>query len=64
VHKTANVLEKLPEALQPKVKEALYAVFAAVRLRTTKTKHCGSRTTTSAMAFKLMATAQKKWLRL
>jgi putative transposase len=40
------------------------SVFATVRLRATKTKHCGSRTTTLAMAFKLMATAQKKWLRL
>jgi putative transposase len=125
VHKTANVLEKLPKAMQPKVKEALHAiwqaetraaayqafdhclerfepkhpkamaclakdkdamlafydypaenwqhirtsnpiesVFATVRLRTTKTKHCGSRTTTLAMAFKLIETAQKKWLRL
>jgi len=125
VHKTANVLEKLPKAMQPKVKEALYAiwqaesreeayqafdscikrfepkypkameclakdkdsllvfydypaenwqhirttnpiesVFATVRLRTTQTKNCGSRATTLAMAFKLMETAQKKWLRL
>ncbi len=125
VHKTANVLEKLPKAMQPKVKEALHAiwqaetreaayqafdhclerfepkypkamaclakdkdamlafydypaenwqhirtsnpiesVFATVRLRTTRTKHCGSRTTTLAMAFKLIETAQKKWLRL
>jgi putative transposase len=125
VHKTANVLEKLPKAVQPKVKEALHAiwqaetreqaykafdhcierfepkypkamacltkdkdamlafydypaanwqhirtsnpiesVFATVRLRTTKTKHCGSRTTTLAMAFKLIETAQTKWLRL
>jgi transposase-like protein len=125
VHKTANVLEKLPKAVQPKVKEALHniwqaetreeadkafdhcierfgpkypkamdclykdkssmlafydypaenwqhirttnpieSVFATVRLRTTKTKNCGSRATTLAMAFKLMETAQKKWLRL
>jgi transposase-like protein len=40
------------------------SVFATVRLRTTKTKNCGSRVTTLAMAFKLMETAQKKWLRL
>jgi transposase-like protein len=125
VHKTANVLEKLPKAMQPKVKEALHniwqaetreqayeafdhcierfspkypkameclakdkasmlafydypaenwqhirttnpieSVFATVRLRTTKTKNCGSRATTLAMAFKLMETAQKKWFRL
>jgi len=125
VHKTANVLEKLPKTVQPKVKDALHniwqaetredaykafdncierfspkypkamdclakdkdsllvfydypaenwqhirttnpieSVFATVRLRTTKTKNCGSRTTTLAMAFKLMETAQKKWQRL
>ena len=29
------------------------SVFATVRLRTTKTKNCGSRITTLAMAFKL-----------
>ncbi len=125
VHKSANVLEKLPKSMQPKVKEALHniwqaetreaayhafdtcierfdakypkamaclakdkremlafydypaehwqhirttnpieSVFATVRLRTTKTKNCGSRDTTLAMAFKLMETAQKKWRRL
>ena len=125
VHKTANILEKLPKTVQPKVKDALHniwqaetredaykafdncierfspkypkamdclakdkdsllvfydypaenwqhirttnpieSVFATVRLRTTKTKNCGSRTTTLAMAFKLMETAQKKWQRL
>jgi transposase-like protein len=125
VHKTANVLEKLPKTVQPKVKDALHniwqaetredaykafdncierfspkypkamdclakdkdsllvfydypaenwqhirttnpieSVFATVRLRTTKTKNCGSRITTLAMAFKLMETAQKKWQRL
>ncbi len=40
------------------------SVFATVRLRTTKTKNCGSRATTLAMAFKLMESAQKKWFRL
>ena len=125
VHKTANVMEKLPKAMQPKVKEALHniwgaetreqaeetlthcverfsakypkamsclekdkesllafydfpaenwqhlrttnpieSVFATVRLRTTRTKNCGSRTTALAMAFKLVETAQKKWQRL
>ena len=125
VHKTANVMEKLPKALQSKVKEALHdiwqaetreqayqafdnciqrfeakypkamdcltkdkeallvfydypaenwqhirttnpieSVFATVRLRTTKTKNCGSRATTLAMAFKLIETAQKTWHRL
>ena len=125
VHKTANVLNKLPKSLQPKVKASLHdiwmaetksdannafdlcikqyeakypkameclskdrdklltfydfpaehwghlgttnpieSVFATVRLRTTKTKSCGSRTTTLAMAFKLMQSAQKRWHRL
>lgn len=40
------------------------SVFATVRLRTAKTKNCGIRTTTLAMAFKLIETAQKKWFRL
>ena len=125
VHKTANVLNKVPKALQPKVKEALHdiwqaetreaaykafdttlkrfeakytkameclkkdkvsmlafydfpaqhwqhirttnpieSVFASVRLRTTRSKSCGSRKTTLAMTYKLMTTAQHKWRRL
>lgn len=125
VHKTANVLAKLPKPMQPKIKEALHtiwqaqtreqanqafdrcmerfspkypkamaclakdrdsmlafydypaenwqhirttnpieSVFATVRLRTNRMKNCGSRTTTLAMAFKLIETAQKKWFRL
>ena len=40
------------------------SVFATVRLRTTKTKNCGNRMTTLAMAWKLMETAQNKWRRL
>ena len=125
VHKTANVLNKVPKSVQPKVKAALHeiwmaetresaykafdrcvrrfeakypkateclvkdkdamlafydfpavhwqhirttnpieSVFATVRLRTTKTKNCGSRMTTLAMAWKLMETAQNKWRRL
>lgn len=125
VHKTANVLAKLPKSIQPKVKgllheiwlsetkeqansamndcisryEAKYpkatkclekdrealltfydypaehwghlrtsnpieSVFATVRLRTTKSKNCGSRATTLAMVLKLMETAQKRWQRL
>ena len=125
VHKTANILNKVPKAIQPKMKEALYdiwqadtrdaaykafdstikrfnakypgamqslvkdkdsllafydfpamhwqhirttnpieSVFATVRLRTNKTKNCGSRQTTLAMAFKLLTTAEKKWRRL
>ena len=125
VHKTANVLNKVPKSVQPKIKEALHdiwqaetrkdayhafettlkrfeakypgamaclkkdkgsllafydfpaehwqhirttnpieSVFATVRLRTTKSKHCGSRKTTLAMAYKLLVTAQSQWRRL
>lgn len=125
VHKTANVLDKLPKSMQPKVKSALHDIylaetreaahkafdsalkrfgakypkameclekdreellafydfpavhwihlrttnpiestFATVRLRTKKSKSCGSRDTTLAMVFKLMQTAQKRWKRI
>jgi transposase-like protein len=40
------------------------SVFATVRLRTTKSKNCGSRATTLAMVLTLMETAQKRWHRL
>jgi len=122
VHKTANVLDKLPKAVQPKAKTMLHAiyqapsraeaeqaldlfvrtyaakypkataclakdrtelltfyafpaehwlhlrttnviesVFATVRLRTTKTKGCGSREACLTMVFKLMVSASKRW---
>ena len=125
VHKTANVLDKLPKRLQPHAKEALHQIwmapgraqaeeamghftevyeakypraadciakdrqalltfydfpaehwmhlrttnpiestFATVRLRTDKTKGCGSRLATLTMVFKLAESAQKKWRRL
>ena len=69
VHKTANVLEKLPKAMQPKVKEALHAIWQAeTREQAYKAfDHCIERFEPEypkAMAFKLMETAQKKWLRL
>jgi putative transposase len=38
--------------------------FATVRLRTKKSRNCGSRDTTLAMAFKLMESAQKRWKKL
>ena len=40
------------------------SMFATVRLRTSKTKSCGSRKTTLAMACKLMKTAESNWRRL
>ena len=125
VHKTANVLNKLPKSVQPKVKSYLHNIwmaetreaayvafadtlscfadkygkameclakdkekllafydfpalhwqhirttnpiestFATVRLRTDKTKNCGSRNTILAMVFKLTQSAQKRWHRI
>lgn len=125
MHKTANVLNKLPKRLQPDAKDKLHQVwmaptrqdaetafdhfidvyepkypkaatcltkdreallafydfptehwihirttnpiestFATVRLRTAKTKGCGSRMATLTMVFKLAESAQKKWRRL
>ena len=122
VHKTANVLNKLPKSMQPKVKASLHQIwmagtrneaykafddtiklyevkypkamgclakdkeellafydfpaqhwihirttnpiesaFSTVRLRTKKSRNCGSRDTTLAMVFKLMESAQKRW---
>ena len=40
------------------------SVFATVRLRTQKTKGCGTRLATLTMVFKLMQEAQKSWRRL
>jgi putative transposase len=125
VHKTANVLNKLPKSMQPKVKASLHEIwmastrdeaykafdnaldlysakypkamaclakdkeellafydfpaehwihirttnpiesaFSTVRLRTHKSRNCGSRDTTLAMVFKLMEAAQKKWIKI
>ena len=125
VHKTANVLNKIPKSTQPKVKQAMYDIwmaetkkeaeiafdntlecysvkypkameclqkdrkellafynfpaehwvhirttnpvestFATVRLRSKRSKNCGSRDTTLAMVFKLMESAQKKWRKI
>jgi len=125
VHKTANVLDKLPKRLQPQAKDKLHQVwmattrkeaqaafdhfvqvyepkypkatacltkdrvalltfydfpaehwvhlrttnpiestFATVRLRTDKTKGCGSRLATLTMVFKLARSAEQRWRRL
>ena len=125
VHKTANVLDKLPQSVQPKVKSALHEIylaetrdsahkafnstlsrfrdkypkamenlekdrdellafydfpaihwihlrttnpiestFATVRLRTKRSRSCGSRDTTLSMVFKLLQSAQKRWKRI
>ncbi len=125
VHKTANVLDKLPKGLQGKAKSMIHemymaetkenalkayrhfvdvysdkypkaveclkkdeevlfsfydfpaahwihirttnpieSTFATVRLRTARTKGCGSRIATLTMVFKLVMEAQKNWRRL
>ncbi|NIC36209.1 IS256 family transposase [Halomonas desiderata] len=125
VHKTANVLNKLPKSAQPKVKADLHDIwmaetrfdahqafdrtlkrfeakypkameclakdrdellafydypaehwvhirttnpiestFATVRLRSKRSRNCGSRATTLAMVFKLLQSAQKRWRRI
>ena len=125
VHKTANVLDKLPKGQQPKAKDMLHAIWmaasraeanqafdlflrtwegkyakatdylgkdrdalllfydlpaehwlhirttnpiesvlATVRLRTCKTKGCGSRVACETMVFKLMESAVKGWRKL
>lgn len=125
VHKTANVLDKLPKSVQPKVKSALHEIyqaetreqahkafdrtltrfeakypkamgclqkdreellafydypaehwvhlrttnpiestFSTVRLRTKKSRGCGSRDTTLAMVFKLLQSAEKRWKKI
>jgi len=130
VHKTANILNKLPKSVQPKVKTDLHEIwmaetrdeaykafdrtvkrfeakyprameclakdreellafydypaehwvhirttnpiesigaairFATVRLRSKRSRNCGSRATTLAMVFKLLQSAQKRWKRI
>ena len=125
VHKTANILDKMPKSVQPKAKEKIHdiylaptreqalvaynaflsvyrtkfekaceclvkdkgvlftlydfpaehwvhirstdvieSVFATVRLRTDKTKGCGSRLATFTMVFKLAREAQKTWKKI
>jgi transposase-like protein len=125
VHKTANILDKMPKSIQPKAKSMIHemymaatkesalkaydhfiqtfepkypkaveclkkdkedlftfydfpathwihirttnpieSTFATVRLRTTKTKGCGSRIATLTMVFKLTMEAAKTWKKL
>jgi transposase-like protein len=125
VHKTANVLDKLPKSMQEKVKGSLHDIwmapgkqeaqkafdlaleqysakyarameclekdreelltfydfpaehwihirtsnpiesaFSTIRLRTAKTRNCGSRETTLMMIFKLAQSAERRWKRL
>lgn len=40
------------------------STFSTVRLRTRKTRNCGSRETILAMVFKLIQSAEKRWKRI
>ena len=40
------------------------STFATVRLRTKRTRNCGSRDTTLAMVYKLLEVAQRRWKRI
>ncbi len=40
------------------------STFATVRLRSKRSRNCGSRATTLAMVFKLLQSAQKSWKRI
>jgi len=125
VHKTANILDKMPKSIQSKAKQSIHdmymaetkalalrsydqfialyeakypaaceclrkdkdvlftfydfpaehwkhlrttnpieSTFATVRLRTKRTKGCGSRTATLTMVYKLVEQAEKHWQRL
>lgn len=125
VHKSANVVNKLPKSVQPKVKASLHEIwnaptrvaartafsqtlerfsakypkamgclekdrdallafydfpaehwihirttnpiestFATVRLRTKRTRNCGSRDTTLSMVYRLLQSAEKRWKRI
>jgi transposase-like protein len=40
------------------------SAFATVRLRSKKSRNCGSRDTTLTMVFKLLESAQKRWIKI
>ena len=40
------------------------SAFSSIRLRTAKTRNCGSRETTLSMVFKLAQSAEKRWRKL
>ena len=47
-----------------RITNPIESTFATVRLRTKKTKGCGSRAATLMMVFKLASSAQKRWKKL
>jgi transposase-like protein len=53
-----------PDWVHLRTTNPIESTFASVRLRTKKTKGCGSRRATLTMVFKLMQSAEKRWRRL
>ena len=47
--------------VQIRTTNPIESTFATVRLRTKRTRNCGSRSTTLAMVYRLMLSAQKRW---
>jgi len=70
VHKTANVLNKLPKSMQPKVKEALHDIWMAESRNKAKASfdsaitRFGAKYPQLAMVYKLMESAQKRWKKI
>ncbi|MBN1932752.1 MAG: transposase [Desulfobacterales bacterium] len=78
VHKTDNILDKLPKNFQSKAKQKIHEIrradgkneakrpieptFAAVWLRAAEGRVCFSSTTVIPMSFKLCQCARKKWI--
>ena len=65
VHKTANVLDKLPKHwIHLRTTNPIESTFASIRLRHRRTKGSGTRRTSLAMMFKLAQSAEKRWRRV
>ena len=47
-----------------RISTPIESTFASVRLRTAKTRGCGSRTSILSMVFKLTMSAEQRWLKL
>ena len=61
---SANTIFPAEHWVSIRTTNPIESAFATVRLRTSKTRNCGSRNTTLAMVYKLLQSAQKRWNRL
>ena len=62
--KAIDCLNKDREELLAFYNFPVESAFSTIRLRTAKTRNCGSRATTLAMVFKLAQSAEKRWRKL